>query len=34
MSCIRDTEAEIKFDEFELTHPPIPESPSNKNLSL
>jgi hypothetical protein len=34
MSCIRNTEAEIKFDEFELTHPPLPESPSNKNLSL
>jgi hypothetical protein len=32
MSCVRDTEAEEKLDEFELTHPPPGKSPSSKNL--
>ena len=33
MSCIRDTEAEEKFDEFELTSRPLgSKSPSSKNL--
>jgi len=33
MSCIRDTEAEIKEHEFELAHPP-PKSPSSKDLAI
>lgn len=29
---VRDTEAEIKLTEFQLTHPPIPKSPSSRDL--
>jgi hypothetical protein len=33
IKIIRDTEAEEKEEEFRITHPPLPQNDSNKNLN-